>query len=133
VRPRKDYRIEVQPDGTLTTERGYPIEIPRAWTPEHMLLAALARCTLVAFEHHAKKASLQATGAGWASGSVDLRDDGVWAMLDVQCSLDVSLEPEPSPAELRKLLRRAERGCFIGSSLTTKPRYHWHVNGEAVA
>jgi hypothetical protein len=30
------------------------------------------------------------------------------------------------------LLDRAERGCFVGNSLTARPAYHWTVNGEAI-
>jgi hypothetical protein len=30
------------------------------------------------------------------------------------------------------LLDSAEWGCFIGASLTVKPRYEWRVNGELV-
>jgi hypothetical protein len=53
-------------------------------------------------------------------------------LFDVECSLDVSLDPAPPQDVLRGLLDRAERGCFIGSSLTPKPRYHWRVNGEEI-
>jgi hypothetical protein len=114
--PHTDYRIELRRDGTLTNERGHPLDVPR----------------LIALDHHAKRASLEAGGAGWASGSVDRRPDGVWAFVDVECSLDVSLDPPPPQDELRGLLGRAERGCFIGSSLAPKPRYRWRVNGEAI-
>jgi hypothetical protein len=31
-RPRKDYRIALRRDGTLTNERGHPLDLPRAWT-----------------------------------------------------------------------------------------------------
>jgi hypothetical protein len=31
---------------------------------------------------------------------------------------------------VRELLARAERDCFVGASLTVKPRYSWTVNGE---
>jgi organic hydroperoxide reductase OsmC/OhrA len=131
-RPRTDYRIDLDRDGTLVTERGLPLEVPRAWTPEHLLLAALARCSLLALDFHARRASVEAEGSGSATASVDRRPDGVWAFVDVECSLDVSLEPRPSTQELTTLLDRAERGCFVGSSLTPKPRYHWRVNGDQV-
>jgi organic hydroperoxide reductase OsmC/OhrA len=131
-RPRTDYRIELAADGTLVTERGRPLEVPPAWTPEHLLLAALARCSLLALEHHARRASLESAGSGSAHGSVDRRPDGAWAFVDLECSLDVSLEPHPSSEELAALIDRAERGCFIGSSLTAKPRYRWRVNGDEV-
>ena len=41
---------------------------------------------------------------------------------------DVTLEPRPQ--SLRELVAKAERDCFIGASLTARPRYHWTVNGE---
>jgi len=34
--------------------------------------------------------------------------------------------------ELRELLTKAERGCFIGNSLATPPRYRWTVEGEEI-
>lgn len=131
-RPRRDYRIELAQDGTVATERGVALDVPRAWTPEHLLLAALARCSLLALDYHARRTDVRANGAGSASGSVDRRPDGVWAFVDVECALDVSLEPRPSTKELAALLDRAETGCFVGSSLTPKPRYRWRVNGDEV-
>jgi len=31
-----------------------------------------------------------------------------------------------------ELLARAQRDCFVGASLTARPRYEWRVNGELV-
>ena len=131
-RPRTDYRIELEPDGTLLTERGRRLDAPPAWTPEHLVLAALARCSLLALDYHARRTSIDTSGSGWASGSVDRRPDGVWAFVSLECSLDVSLEPRPTPDKLASLLEGAERGCFVGSSLTPKPHYRWRVNGEDI-
>jgi len=44
----------------------------------------------------------------------------------------VKLEPQPEPDALAELLALAERDCFVGSSLTAKPRYRWVVNGRMV-
>ena len=129
-RPRTEYRIELGRDGAFQTERGHPLEVPRAWTPEHLLLAALARCSLLALEYHASRTAVEVEGSGTASGSVDRRPDGVWAFVDVKCSLEVTLRP--APEDLAGLLERAERGCFVGSSLAEKPRYRWRVNGAEV-
>ena len=129
-RPRTEYRIELGRDGTFQTERGHVLEVPRPWTPEHMLLAALTRCSLLALEHHARLTSIEVEGAGGATGSVDRRPDGIWAFVDIECSLDVTLRP--APEDVTALLERAERGCFVGSSLAEKPRYRWRVNGAEV-
>ena len=57
--------------------------------------------------------------------------DGRYAFVRVKVELDVTLEP--TPANVRELLSKAERDCFVGASLTAKPRYRWTVNGEEVA
>ena len=44
--------------------------------------------------------------------------------------LDVSVAPAPDADELRALIEKGERDCFVGASLTVKPHYHWTVNGE---
>ena len=49
----------------------------------------------------------------------------------VKVDLDVTLDPPPG--NVRELLSKAERDCFVGASLTARPRYRWTVNGEEVA
>ena len=41
----------------------------------------------------------------------------------------------PGLARLERLalLEKAERDCFVGASLTARPRYTWLVNGREVA
>jgi hypothetical protein len=60
-------------------------------------------------------------------------EDGRYALVEVECGLDVELEPLPEGEALAELLALAERDCFIGASLTAPPRYEWRVNGEVVA
>jgi hypothetical protein len=43
---------------------------------------------------------------------------------------DVTISP--APPDLRELLAKAERDCFVGASLTVAPLYAWTVNGEEV-
>jgi hypothetical protein len=57
--------------------------------------------------------------------------DGRYAFVRVRVELDVTLEPRP--ANVRELLSKAERDCFVGASLTAKPRYRWTVDGEEIA
>ena len=59
-------------------------------------------------------------------------EDGRYALAEIECGLDVELDPDPDEAQLRKLLDLAERDCFVGASLTVKPRYEWRVNGHTV-
>jgi hypothetical protein len=58
--------------------------------------------------------------------------DDRYALVDTEADLTVEIAPELDPAALADLLALAERDCFVGSSLTAKPRYRWVVNGHAV-
>jgi organic hydroperoxide reductase OsmC/OhrA len=73
------------------------------------------------------------SGSADADGVVTRRDeDGRFAFVETRVALDVQVEPALEDEELGKLLDSAEYGCFIGASLTAKPTYEWHVNGEQV-
>ena len=111
---------------------GSPIPDEEAWSPEHLVLAGLARCTLTSLRYHARRAGIEVGGSAGASGEVTQRDtDGRYAFVRVKVDLDVTLDPAPGVA--RELLSKAERDCFVGASLTSKPRYRWTVNGQEVA
>ncbi len=130
---RFEYSASVERDGRLLARDGAPLEPPPGWTPEHLLLAALGRCTLTSLDHHAERAGVAARGSATASGVVTKRDgDGRYAFVEIECRLDVELDPAPDGEELSELLGLAERDCFIGASLTATPRYEWRVNGQAV-
>jgi len=110
---------------------GYAVFPDEGWTPEHLVLAALARCSLASLRHHAEREGVAATGVAAASGVVTKRDaDGRYAFVELQCGLDVELEPDPT--DLPALLALAERDCFIGASLTAPVEYEWRVNGGLV-
>ena len=66
------------------------------------------------------------TASGEASGTVTRREqDGRFAFLDVEARFDVRFEP--TPPDQGALLEKAERDCFVGASLTVRPRYVWNV------
>ncbi|MFN2471183.1 MAG: OsmC family protein [Gaiellaceae bacterium] len=129
--PRSEYRVELDGERCFVTDRGVPLELPRAWTPEHVL-AALIRCTFLSLAYHAQRAHAKVSSAsGSARGAIAQREDGLYAFVEIDCDLDVRIEPPP--ADVAELLTKAERGCFIGSSLAAKPRYRWRVNGAGAA
>ena len=66
-------------------------------------------------------------------GVVTKDDDGRYRFVEIELDLDVVLDPPLGGTELRELLGRAERGCFIGNSLATRPAYRWTVEGEEIA
>ncbi len=132
VKPkRKTYAIALASDGALTAEDRAQLELEEEWTPEHLVLAGLALCSVKSFAYHARRASLESEASARASGVVAPRDnDGTWAFVEIECEIDAHLDPTPASDDLRTLIGKAERGCFVASSLTAKPLYRWTVNGE---
>ena len=123
-----EYAISLDRAGRPAAEGGEPLELPEEWTAEHLVLAGLARCSLTSLRYHATRAGLDAVGSASARGRVTRReDDERYAFVEIECELDVEIEPEPG--DLAELLAQAERDCFVGASLTTRPRYRWRVNG----
>jgi organic hydroperoxide reductase OsmC/OhrA len=132
--PRRfEYAASLDREGRLLAGGASPLEPGEDWTPEHLVLAGLMRCTLKSLSFHAERRSVSVRGGAAAEGLVTKREtDGRYAFAEVECGLDVELEPLPEGAALKELLDLAERDCFVGASLTVGPRYEWRVNGEVV-
>jgi organic hydroperoxide reductase OsmC/OhrA len=130
VKPKEfRYSVDLGEGDVVRNEDGTPLGGGPEWTPEHLLLAGLLRCSLASLRYHARRAGIAVTRAvGSANALFALREsDGRFALAEVDVVLDVDLEPEPGAAELVELLEKAERDCFISASLTVKPSYRWTV------
>jgi organic hydroperoxide reductase OsmC/OhrA len=132
VKP-KEYEVALDAAGRMTAEGDEPLETGAGWTPEHLLLAAVARCGVNSLTWFAGKDGIEVEAQAKATGIVARREDARNAFVDIQCHLEVQLSPEPEEGKLRPLLMRAERGCFIGNSLTPHPQYSWIVNGKEIS
>jgi len=136
VKARKlRYAVDLTTDGELRNEDGVVLEVPVDWSPEHLLLAALVRCSLKSLRFHAGRTGVEVrSAAGSGRTLVTQREtDDRYALVETEVELAVQLVPEPEPDRLDELLTLAERDCFIGSSLTAKPTYRWVVNGHVIA
>jgi organic hydroperoxide reductase OsmC/OhrA len=130
---RFEYAAVLAEDGRLLADGADPLEPGETWTPEHLVLAGLMRCTLKSLAFHAERSGVSTRGSARSEAVVARREeDGRFAFVEVECTLDVELDPTPVGAELAELLALAERDCFVGASLTSTPRYQWSVNGEAM-
>ena len=125
-----DYWISLDEAESLSAD-GNPVRIEGEATAEHLLLAALARCSISSLEHFAGQQDVEVRASAHVSGTVTRREeDDRYGFVNIECKLDVQLEGEISDADLRPLLESAEWGCFIGASLKPAPRYRWRVNGR---
>ena len=111
---------------------GSPLPREAEWWAEHLVLAGLVRCTLASMDYAARRAGCNSVGWGEAHGTVTRRDDGLYGFVAVEATLEVQLAPAPDPDTLAQLVAKAEAGCFVGNSLSPKPRYRWIVNDEEV-
>jgi organic hydroperoxide reductase OsmC/OhrA len=121
-----EYAVELETGGTASIPGGTSFLPPAGWTADHLLLAALVRCSLESLAHHARRAGSTVRGSGSATGRVTKRGtDGRYAFVEIDCRIDVKLDPPI--ADTRELTAQAERDCFVGSSLTVAPRYDWRL------
>lgn len=128
------YAASLGGDGRLLADGADPLVPGRAWTPEHLVLAGLMRCTLKSLAFHTDRAGIAVEGSAGAEGTVARREeDGRFGFVEIECGLDVALDPLPAADEVRELIGLAERDCFVGTSLTPQPRYEWRVNGEVIS
>jgi organic hydroperoxide reductase OsmC/OhrA len=127
-----EYWINLDEGGKLSAD-GRPIDLGEEVSAEHLLLAALARCSLSSFAYFARQKGLEAHGSAFASGTVTRRaEDDRYAFTNFECRMEIELEGQLADAELRPLLHSAEWGCFVGASLNPAPTYKWRVNGRDV-
>ena len=128
------YAVDLTADGALRDENGVVLDVPTEWSPEHLLLAALVRCSLKSLGFHAGRKGVEVRSASGSSRTLvtQRETDDRYALVETEAELAVEIVPEPEPDALSELLALAERDCFVGSSLTAKPSYRWVVNGRSI-
>jgi len=128
------YAVDLTAGGELRDENGVVLDVPAEWSPEHLLLAALVRCSLKSLGFHAGRKGVEVRSASGSSRTLvtQRETDDRYALVETEAELAVKFVPEPEPDALSALLALAERDCFVGSSLTAKPSYRWVVNGRSI-
>ena len=127
-----EYWITVDEEGRLSAD-GSPTEVGEDVSAEHLLLAALARCSLSSLAYFARQKGIEAHGSALASGTVTRRDeDDRYGFAEIECRMEVELDRALPDDDLGPLLESAEWGCFVGASLRPTPRYKWRINGRDV-
>ena len=99
------YAVELSPSGELREENGVVLETPAEWSPEHLLLAALIRCSLKSLRYHAPGGGVEVRSASGSARTLVTRreTDGRYAIVEATVELAVELEPEPGAGAARAL------------------------------
>jgi organic hydroperoxide reductase OsmC/OhrA len=122
-----EYAVGLDTAGRMTIPGGGQFVPPEGWSADHLLLAALVRCSIDSFAYHARKAGHELTASGEAQGKITKSgDDGRYRFVEIDVRIDAQLTPRTN--EVDDLIEKAERDCFVGASLTLKPEYQWHVS-----
>ena len=121
------YAVDVDGAGRMTIPGGGQFVPPEGWSADHLLLAALVRCSIDSLAYHARRAGHEVVASGEAQGTVTKSgDDGRYRFVGIDVRIDAQLTPRTT--DTGALLEKAERDCFIGASLNVKPEYQWHVS-----
>jgi organic hydroperoxide reductase OsmC/OhrA len=122
-----EYAVELDVGGRMTIPGGGQFVPPEGWTADHLLLAALVRCSLDSFRYHARRAGRAVTASGSAQGTITKSGpDDRYRFVSIAVRIDAQLEPRAD--DTASLIAKAERDCFVGASLSLKPEYEWHVS-----
>jgi organic hydroperoxide reductase OsmC/OhrA len=122
-----EYAVEVDHGGRMTIPGGGQFVPPEGWSADHLLLAALVRCSMDSLAYHARRGGHEVASSGSAQGTITKHgDDGRYRFVEIAVRIDAQLTPRTN--EVDDLIAKAERDCFVSASLTVKPEYTWHVS-----
>jgi peroxiredoxin-like protein len=93
-----------------------------AWTPEHLLLAAVQACFLFTLRAVARASRIELLHVDVdTSGTVD-RSGGVTRFTDIVLSPTVTLAAGTDRERINRLLEKADQACLVSASLSTPVR-----------
>jgi peroxiredoxin-like protein len=116
--PRASVRLNSQGLGELTSEPPQEFGGPgHLWSPETLLMAAVADCFVLTF-----RAIAEANHLDWihmecaTQGTLD-RAEGILRFTEIHLRVTITLANVSDMERARKLLDKAERGCLVSNSL----------------
>ena len=122
-----EYAVELDGAGRMTIPGGGQFVPPEGWSADHLLLAALVRCSIDSLAYHARRAGHEVRASGSAHGTITKTgEDNRYRFVSIGVEIAAQLEPRTNEAD--DLIAKAERDCFISASLTIKPEYTWRVS-----
>lgn len=126
-------RIEAAPRAVI--DGGAPPEFggePTVWSPEHLLISALALCVETTFDAYAARDKLEVHA--WRARVVGTLDKTAKGLAFTAFAVDVDIVVDPADtARAEAVMHRAERACIVSNALVTPVTVTTHVRGAAGA
>src|SRR3954449_12889962 len=95
-----EYAVEVDRGNRMTIPGGAQIEHAEGWSPDHLLLAALVRCSIDSFTYHARRAGHDVSASGSGHGTITKREaDGRYAFVTIEVAIDAQLDPRSAETD----------------------------------
>src|SRR5579871_6786310 len=106
-----EYAVELDGAGRMTIPGGGQLVPPEGWSADHLLLAALVRCSIDSLVYHARRAGSEVAAQGSAHGTITRAgDDDRYRFVEIDVHVDAQLTPHV--ADVDALVAKAERDCF---------------------
>ncbi len=107
---------------------------PGLWTPEHLLLGAVATCYVATFRAIAERSKLQASGLEVFVEGVITKEQGGFRFTEIVIRPAITVEREQDRERAQRLAEKAEHACLISRSLSAKITANYKVEvAEPVA
>ena len=89
-----------------------------AWSPEHLLLAAVETCFMFTFRAIAQASKLEFLSLEvWGSGTVD-RQEGATRFTEIILRAQLRLPEGADPERAKRMLEKGEKTCLVTASLS---------------
>ena len=93
-----------------------------AWSPEHLLLAAIETCFLFTLRAVAKASKVEFSSLDLAAEGTVARQDGVTRFTEIVLRPRLTLPPGVDRTRALSVLAKSEKACLVSASLSTPIR-----------
>ena len=107
---------------------------PGLWTPEHLLLGAVATCYVSTFRAIAERSKLEVAGLEVFVEGIITKEQGGFRFTEIIIRPLITVERESDREKAQRLAEKAENACLISRSLSAKITAQYKVEvAEPVA
>jgi peroxiredoxin-like protein len=93
---------------------------PGCWTPEHLLVAAVAGCFVSTFSGIANFSKFEFLSLELEVEGTILKDEGGWRFTQINLRPRLKIALEKDRERANRLLEKAEKTCLVTRSLTSR-------------